>query len=150
MRNTPKRQFPRIPLVETIFQNWRKRPFRNSPISMGKLLEGLKRFKKEMALVATELSVDVTEAEAVKQALELYGKFTQEAMRVSTLINAGTVTEEDRAGIRRLEEQLDSAWQKLSEEARKKLVDMLLIKKMLPEEIGVALRVFDAKVVNLV
>jgi hypothetical protein len=117
---------------------------------MGKLLEGLKRFKKEMALVATELSVDVTEAEAVKQALELYGKFTQEAMRVSTLINAGTVTEEDRAGIRRLEEQLDSAWQKLSEEARKKLVDMLLIKKMLPEEIGVALRVFDAKVVNLV
>ena len=117
---------------------------------MGKLLEGLKRFKKEMALVATELSVDVTEAEAVKQALELYGKFTQEAMRVSALINAGTVTEEDRVGMRGLEEQLDSAWHKLSEEARKELVDMLFIKKMLPEKVGVALRVFDAKIVSLV
>jgi len=117
---------------------------------MGELLEGLKRFKKEIALLATELSVAVTETEAVKQALELYGKFTQEALRVSTLINAGTVTEEDRAGMRKLESDLDSAWQKLSEEARKKLVDMLLIKKMLPEEVAVALRVFDAKVVSLV
>lgn len=117
---------------------------------MGKLLEGLKRFKKEMALLATELSVDVTEAEAVKQALELYGKFTQEALRVSALINAGTVTEQDRAGMRKMEEELDSAWQKLSEEARKKLVDMLLIKKMLPEEVSAAISIFDGKVVSLV
>ena len=58
--------------------------------------------------------------------------------------------EEDRVGMRGLEEQLDSAWQKLSEEARKELVDMLLIKKMLPEEVAVALRIFDGKVVSLV
>ncbi len=117
---------------------------------MGKLLEGLKRLKKEMSLLATELSVDVTEAETVKQALELYDKFTQEALRVSALINAGTVTETDRGGMHKLEDELDSAWQKLSEEARKKLVDMLLIKKMLPEEVGVVLNVFGAKVVSLV
>lgn len=117
---------------------------------MGKLLEGLRRLKKEMALLTTELSIDVTESEAVKRALELYGAFTQEALRVSALINTGAVTEQDRVGMRRLEEQLDSAWQKLSEEARKNLVDMLLIKKMLPEEVGVALRVFDGKVVSLV
>lgn len=117
---------------------------------MGKLLEGLKRLKKEMALLSTELSVDVTEAEAVRQALELYGKFTQEALRVSALINAGTVTEEDRAGVRKFEEQMDTAWLKLSEEARKKLVDMLLIKKMLPEEVSAAMRILDAKVVSLV
>lgn len=117
---------------------------------MGELLEGLKQFKKEVALLATDLSVDVTGTESVKHALELYGRFTQEALRVSTLINAGTVTEQDRAGMRKLEGDLDSAWQKLPEEARKKLVDMLLIKKMLPEEVGVALRIFDAKVVSLV
>jgi hypothetical protein len=114
------------------------------------LLERLRRVKNEMASVLTELCLDPGETKGIKEALELYSKLTQEALRVSALINEGTVTEEDRAGMRRLEEQLDSAWQKLSEEARKKLVDMLLIKKMLPEEVGVALRIFDAKVVSLV
>lgn len=117
---------------------------------MGKLVEGIRRLKKEMALLATEFSVDVLEAEAVRQALELYGNLREEALRVSVLINEGTVTEEDRAGMRRIEEQVDTAWLKLSEEARKRLVDMLLIKKMLPEEVSAAMRIFYAKVVNLV
>jgi len=112
---------------------------------MQNLLGGIKRLREQIASKRTTVK-----EESIAEALELYGKFTEEAFRVSALISAGTVTEEDRSGMRRLEEQLDSAWQKLSEEARKKLVDMLLIKKMLPEEVSVAIRIFDAKVVSLV
>lgn len=112
---------------------------------MQNLLEGIKRLRAQMVLKR-----GVIKEEPIAEALGLYGKFTQEALRVSTLINSGTVTETDRAGMRKLEEELDSAWQKLPEETRKKLVDMLLIKKMLPEEVGVVLRIFDAKVVSLV
>jgi len=112
---------------------------------MQNLLEGIKRLRAHLVLKR-----GAVKEEPIAEALELYDKFTQEALRISALINSGTVTEEDRVGMRGLEEQLDSAWQKLSEEARKELVDMLLIKKMLPEEIAVALRIFDAKVVSLV
>jgi len=114
------------------------------------LLERLRRVKNEIASVLTESCLDPGETKAIEEVLKLYSRLTKDAARVSTLINEGAVTQEDRAGIRRLEEQVDSAWLKLSEEARKKLVDMLLIKKMLPEEVAVALRIFDAKVVSLV
>jgi len=112
---------------------------------MQDILEGIKRLREQIALKR-----GVIKEEPLVEALELYSKFTREAIRISALINAGTVTEADRAGMRKLEDELDSAWQKLSEGTRKELVDMLLIKKMLPEEVGVALCVFDAKVVSLV
>lgn len=112
---------------------------------MQNLLEGIKRLRAHLVLKR-----DVVKEEPIAEALELYDKFTQEALRISALINSGTVTETDRVGMRRLEEQVDSAWLKLSEEARKKLVDMLLIKKMLPEEVSAAIRIFNGKVVSLV
>ena len=117
---------------------------------MESLLERFRRIRKEMASALTELCLDPGETKVIKEAVELYDKLTQEALKVSALINTGTVSEEDRQGIRKLEEQVDSAWLKLSEPARKELIEMLLVKKMLPEDVGVALRIFDGKVVSLV
>jgi hypothetical protein len=56
----------------------------------------------------------------------------------------------DRVRISRFEVRLDNAWRALSEDKRNIIVDALLIKKMLPEEVKRVIQEFKAKVVSLI
>lgn len=71
--------------------------------------------------------------------LKLYERFKQDILDPQA----------DRVRIAKFEIKIDNAWHALPQDKRDILTATLLAKKLLPEEVGAALKVFQGKVVSL-
>ena len=81
--------------------------------------------------------------------VDLFARFQKDSLAVSALIEAGTVTKQDRFRMHQFAIKIDRAWTEIPEDKKKGLVEALLIKKLLPEEVKKALQVFGAKVIKV-
>ncbi|MBI4708220.1 MAG: hypothetical protein HY761_09920 [Candidatus Omnitrophica bacterium] len=82
--------------------------------------------------------------------VDLYSRFTQDALKVSEIINQNRATKQDRFRMRQFEAKIDAEWRKIPEVKRSMLVELLLVKKLLPEAVKRAIQVFEGKVVKVV
>jgi len=71
--------------------------------------------------------------------LRLYERFTQDILDPTA----------DRVRIAKFEIKIDSAWKALSQDKRDILTAALLAKKLLPEEVALAIKHLGAKVVKV-
>jgi hypothetical protein len=74
--------------------------------------------------------------------IELYARFKVDAAKCPD-------EPKERWRMRQFEAKIDAAWRKLSEDKRAVLVEALLIKKLLPEEVKKAMQVFSGRVVRV-
>lgn len=72
--------------------------------------------------------------------IELYDQFKEDALKPAT----------DRLRMSRFASRIDEAWRKVPEAKREILARALLAKKLLSEEVAVAMRVFDAKLTEVI
>ena len=71
--------------------------------------------------------------------IELYARFKEDAVKPAA----------DRLRMSRFAARVDEAWRQIPAAKREVLTHALLAKSLLPEEVGAAMRVFQAKVVNV-
>jgi len=74
--------------------------------------------------------------------IELYARFKADAASCGA-------TPQERFRMRQFEAKIDAAWRRIPEDKRAILVEALFVKKLLPEEIKTAIRMFNGKVARV-
>jgi hypothetical protein len=86
-----------------------------------------------------QLAQKATQQDDCVEFLKLYERFRQDILDPSA----------DRLRIAKFEVKVDNAWRALPQDKRDIIAAALLAKKLLPEEVGLAIKHLKAKVVKL-
>lgn len=81
--------------------------------------------------------------------MELYKEFHRSVLAYSKAKEAGKLQSYDLARLHRLEVKVDALWGRLADLQRSSLVQVLLQRGLLPEQLGEAIKVFNGKVVRI-
>lgn len=87
-----------------------------------------------------KLAQEVSKEDDCVEFLKLYARFRQDILDPTA----------DRVRIAKFEIKIDNAWKALSQDKRDILTAALLAKQMLPEEVALAIKHLQAKVVKVV
>ncbi len=82
--------------------------------------------------------------------VDLFARFQADIKKFNALPLNASIRPQERSRMIKFEMKIDNAWKLIPEDERRVIVENMLFKKLLPEEVKTALRVFGGKVVLVV